>query len=440
MNRTVKITIIIVTLSVVALFVFARMTSKGNTENLYTEVQEGRFELSIIATGELVPEKSTDINAPEIQQRGGPRGGGGDIRSSMMRISDIVPEGTIVKEGDYVARLDRTEYDNTLKDDYERLTSLKSNLEMKLLDTAVSLNSLRDDIKNQKYLVAEAELKLRNSKYEAPDIIRQAEIGLDKAQRTLEQKERYYLLRKAQTLQDIKNNNWYISRVQSRIDALEELLLKFNITAPSDGMVIYKRDMRGIKRKSGSMITPFDRVVASIPDLSVMNSKTYVSEIEVNKVKPGMLVDITIDAFPLKSYKGKVLSVANIGEELPNSDSKVFETLIRIEGSDPALRPAMTTSNKINIKTIEKGTYVPSECIMADKDSITFVYTRNRTKRIVIPGESNDKNTLIINGLDPGTIVYLSKPENSDRFRTEGEDLVPVIRERNRKKNAPSGL
>ena len=38
-----------------------------------------------------------------------------------LKIQDIVPEGTIVKEGDYIAQLDRTTYDNTLKDEHENL-------------------------------------------------------------------------------------------------------------------------------------------------------------------------------------------------------------------------------------------------------------------------------------------------------------------------------
>jgi len=49
-----------------------------------------------------------------------------------------------------------------------------------------------------------------------------------------------------------------------------------------------------------------DRVVATLPDLSSMLSKVYVSEIEVSKVKPGQTAKITIDAFPGKSYAGTV--------------------------------------------------------------------------------------------------------------------------------------
>ena len=81
-------------------------------------------------------------------------------------------------------------------------------------------------------------------------------------------------------------------------------------------MVIYKREWGGDKRKVGSEISPFDPVVATLPDLSSMISKTYVNEIDVSKVKVGQRVRLTVDAFPEKSYSGVVTSVANIGEQL----------------------------------------------------------------------------------------------------------------------------
>lgn len=434
MKRTLTITTIILLVSIIGLSAFNKLASRKRDSVNLTEVMKGNFEVTVIATGELMAEKSMDILAPEIVQRGNQRGGGGDIRSSMMRIQDLIPEGTMVKPGDFIAQLDKTEYDNTLKDDKERLATFHTNLEMKILDSAVILNSIRDEIKNQKFLISEAAITLRNSKFESPEIIRQAEIALDKAKRVLEQKERYYELRKAQTLQDIRNTKFFIGRVTGRVEGTEELISKFTITSPSEGMVIYKRDLRGNRRKIGSMVSPFDRVVATIPDLSVMMSKTFVSEIEVSKVRVGQKVNITIDAFPAKSFTGTVVSIANIGEALPNSDSKVFETLIRIDGTDPALRPSMTTSNKIFIKTMDDVIYVPIGCIQAGTDSIPYVYTKNKYKQIVVPGEANEKNIIIEQGLKPGTSVYVMEPENHENFKTSGKELIPIIKERNKAK------
>ena len=122
-----------------------------------------------------------------------------------LKIQDIVPEGTVVNEGDYIAQLDRTSYANTLKDAQETLTTYKTNVEMKVLDTAVVLTNLRDDIKNQRYVVEEAGITLAQSKFEPPATIRQTEIALDKAQRNLQQLIKGYQLRIAQNLSEINH-------------------------------------------------------------------------------------------------------------------------------------------------------------------------------------------------------------------------------------------
>jgi HlyD family secretion protein len=429
MKKTYIIIGIVIVSAFVSLYIFNILASKKNTRELYTEVISGEFEIAVTATGQLIPEKSVDIKGPEFA-------GGRDIRGVVIKIQDLIPEGTVVKEGDYVAALDRTDINNTLKDESERLTTLLANLEMKMLDTAVVLNSLRDEIKNQKFIIEECAMTLRNSKYEPPTRIRQAEIDLDKAQRILEQRERSYTRKYAQSVTDIYNQNYWISRVTKRVKDLEEVLAGFTITAPSSGMVIYKREWRGNKRKIGSTINPMDRVVATLPDLTSMISKTFVNEIDVSKIKSGLKVNITIDAFPKKAYTGLVLSVANIGEKLPNTEDKVFEVLIRIDGSDPLLRPSMTTWNKIVIKTVKDAFYIPIECVQAGADSIPFVYKKNKTRQIVVLGDVNEKNIIIEKGVSPGTMLFLNNPEKPESFKLSGEDLIPVIKAREKERRA----
>jgi len=450
MKKTIIISGLVVGLTIIALVIFNRFASRVDDSDLITEAKVGNFDITVSATGELFAEHSIDINAPEMvdrnQNQNQSRGGGGaagrgmagmggnGIRLSPLRIQDLVPEGTVVKKGDYIAQLDRSEYDNTMKDDVDRLKTQQTDLEMRILDSAVTLTSLRDDIKNQIAAVAEAEMKFRNSKYESPDVLRQAEIGYDKSLRVLEQKQRFYQLSVAKTRQDILNYKFRLDMTESRINGTKDLLAEFTITSPGDGMVIYKRDLRGSKRKVGSMISPYDRVIATIPDLSSMFSKTFISEIEVSKIKPGQKVDISVDAFPRKALKGSVITVANIGETLDNSDSKVFETHIRLEGSDPELRPSMTTGNKIFINSFDNVVYIPTECIMSGTDSVTFVYTKNRVKQIVVPGESNDKHTIIAKGLTPGTKVYLAEPLEHEKFSLSGEEFIPEIKDRARQR------
>jgi HlyD family secretion protein len=424
---------IVIALSFIILFALTKITSRRNPTEFYTEVQKGQFDIAVASAGELMAEKSIDIKGPEIAM-------GRDIRFFMIKIQDLIPEGTVVKEGDYVATLDRTDLNNSLKDTQTNLETLQTALNMKLLDTAVVLNDLRDQIKNQKYTVQEAAITLRNSKFEPAPTIRSAEIALDKAKRTLEQLNRSFAQKLAQNKTDIINQTYWVNKNARRVKDLEEVLAGFTIKAPSSGMVIYKKEWSGTKRKVGSMINPFDRVVATLPDLTTMLSKTYVNEIDVSKMQKGQVADITIDAFPLKKFTGTVSYVANIGEKLNNSNDKVFEVQIKIEGSDPALRPSMTTGNKVIVKTAKDAIFIPIECVQAGSDSIPFVYTKNGLKQIVLLGESNEKNVLVEKGLKPGTMIYLNNPENPDKFKLSGKELIAVIKEREKLKSDIAGM
>lgn len=429
MKKTVIIAGIIVIVAIIILIVISKMTSKKDIANLYAESKNGQFDIVVTTTGELQSKKSTDITGPEFSQSR-------NIRAMDIKITDIVPEGTEVKGGDYVATLDRTAFDNSLKDELEKLTTYQTNLEMKILDTAVTLSNLRDNIKNLRFSVEEAAITLQQSKYEPPTTIREAEIALDKANRSLDQNIRGYSLRVEQAKSDMRTAKTNLSEQTTRVTDLQTVLSKFIITAPSSGMIIYKRDRMGTKRKVGSSISPWDNVVATLPDMSSMISKTYVNEIDVSKVKPGQHVEIVVDAFPEKSYTGTVTNVANIGEQLPNADAKVFEVLIEVDGSDPILRPSMTTGNKIITKTINDVTFIPLESVQAGPDSIPFVYMKNGTRQVVVLGESNENNVVVEKGLVPGVQLYLNTPEKPEKYSLVGQELIAVIRERENIKKA----
>jgi HlyD family secretion protein len=429
MKRTLIITGIIVVVAIIILIVFGKLTSKKDITNLFVESKRGQFEIVVTTTGELQAENSTDIRGPEFTQMR-------NIRGMDIKIQDLVPEGTEVKKGDFIATLDRTAFDNTLKDELEKLTTYETNMEMKILDTAVTLSSLRDNIKNLRFTVEEAAITLQQSKYEPPTTIRQAEISLDKANRSLEQAIMGYSLRVEQAKSDIRSNKIILSDQRTRVGDLQHLLSQFAVIAPSSGMVIYKRDRMGAKRKIGSSINPWDNVVATLPDMSSMISKTYVNEIDVSKVKSGQIVEIIVDAFPERSYTGVVTSVANIGEQLPNADAKVFEVLIKVDGSDKILRPSMTTGNKIITKTIDDVIFIPLESVQAGADSIPFVYLKNGNRQVVVLGESNENNVVIEKGLNPEVQIYLSSPGNPESFKLVGEELITIIKDRAKAKKA----
>jgi len=424
-KKTLIITIAL-TAFVIGILIYSGISGKEKEVILETEVQRGEFEIAVVVTGELQAMNETEINGPS-----GLRGRNLRIRS--VKIQNLIAEGTVVDSGDWVATLDRSEADNELKDVMDQIEKLETSLMSAKLDTTIELRGLRDDLINLKFNMEEAKITLEQSKFEPPATIRQAEINLEKAERAYEQARDNYELRVQQARGDIREAELNLIREQRRMSDMEDVLSQFDIRAPAPGMVIYKRGWNGEKRTVGSEINPWDLAVATLPDLSTMISKTYVNEIDISKVRTGQEVMIGVDAFPEKEFTGEVINVANIGEQLPNTDAKVFEVRIELNERDTILRPSMTTSNRVITKVLDDVLYLPLEAMHAN-DSLTFVYTKNRLKRVVVPGETNENAIIIEQGLKEGDVVYLSTPADPDLFKYEGLELMDIIREREMEK------
>jgi hypothetical protein len=399
----------------------------GSSESVDQKVktQKGLFEIVVTTTGELQALNMEKIEAPEELR-------GRNVRISDIKIMDLVAEGTVVDSGEYVGALDRSSLDNTLKSTETELEQIKTQYENALVDTSLNLRQMRDNIQNLLFTLEESKITMEQSMYEPPATQRKAKNDYDRALRNYEQELQRYSLRQEQETGKVKDIMVKLSRKESEYNDMLDLLSKFTIYAPKPGMVIYLKEWGGTKRKVGSTISPWDRTIATLPDLSVMVSKTYVNEVDISKIKSGQTVRLGVDAFPDKKYTGVVTDVANVGEQLKNSDAKVFEVLVRMNRADSILRPSMTTSNEILISTIENVVYLPLEALYAD--SIPFVYRTNGKKQVVIPGEMNDNFRIIEQGLEEGDEVYLSTPEHSETFELTGTDLIQIINDREAKR------
>ncbi len=401
---------------------YSMVSGSEKAEQLVVEVQRGEFEILVPVTGELQALNSTDVIAPkQLRSR--------NLRIRSVKIQDMVPEGTVVDSGDYVATLDRSEADNTLKDIMDELEKMASEYTKTRLDTTIQLRNLRDELINLRFNMEEAEITLEQSKFEPPATIRQARINLDKAGRAYEQAKKNYHLKVEQARADMTEVSINLAKQRRKKEEMEEVLRQFEIRAPAPGMIIYKREWGGSKRTVGSEIHSWDLTVATLPDMSSMVSRTYVNEIDISKVREGQPVRIGVDAFPEKDYTGAVREVANIGEQLPNTDAKVFEVLIELNESDSILRPAMTTSNFIVTRQYEDVLSVPLETVHQN-DSLTYVYTKQGTRKVAVLGEANENYIIVEQGLEEGEKILLSVPEEPENYRFAGLELMEVIKQR----------
>jgi len=377
---------------------------KSQSKSLTTKVKKGEFKIYVAATGELKAKNSEEIKGPS------------GMRSAQIwqaTISDMVAEGTVVKAGDYVATLDRTELETKLKEAQTEIDKTQTQLEQAKIDTAIELRGIRDELVNLKFSMQEKKLQVEQSKYEPRMVIQQAEIDLEKSQRDYKQLEKKYELTQTKSRAKISEILATLSQVELRRQRLVDLSNEFVVKAPKGGMVIYARSWNG-KVGPGSQISTWDPVVAELPDLSLMISKTYVNEVDISKVQKGQDVKIKVDAFPDKSYTGKVITVANVGEQLEGYDAKVFEVTVQVNEVDSILRPAMTTSNEILTYTFQDVLYLPLEAVQSDSVSYVFKKTDGKVvKQEIIAGETNDNEVMIELGLKADEEVLLVVPDDA---------------------------
>jgi multidrug efflux pump subunit AcrA (membrane-fusion protein) len=369
-------------------------------------VEEGSFDVTVLNTGELRAKNYTEISAPSALRQ---------VGIWQVKISNLVAEGTVVKEGEFVAELDKTEIMNKINEEQLNVQKKQSEFKSTQLDTTLTMRDARDELFNLKYAVEERKLTKEQSIYEPPAVLRQAEIEYEKAIRNYDQKKENYKTKQQQSVTKMQIIGNELTKAQNRLSELTTTLAQFTITAPKSGMVIYAKEWDGKKKIVGSTVNTWDPTVANLPDLRTMESITYINEVDIQKVKTNQLVNIGLDAQTGKKLQGIVKSVASIGEQKPNSEAKVFEVVIDVTSIDTSLRPAMTTSNSISTNTLKNVLSIPIECVHTEGTK-SFVYKlddKKAVKQEVKIGASNETHTVILKGLLAKETVYLSIPKDT---------------------------
>lgn len=374
--------------------------------DLLTSPKRGEFVVDVHTSGELRAKNSVEIKGPQ---------GGRDVRLFNLKIQSIIPEGTIVKKGDFVAELDRSEITTKLQDLELELQQTESKVTQAELDSTLELSQARDNLINLTYALEERQIAVDQSQYESPAVQRQAEIDLDKANRQLEQEKKNYQTKVRQNIAKMSDVETDLLKKKNEYNKVRDLMREFTVYAPDQGMLIYNRDFSGNKIAEGDEISAWNPIVAELPDFTTMESVTYVNEVDIQKVKRNQAVEIGLDAVPDKKLTGTVTSVANIGEQKKNSDSKVFEVIVVIAETDSLLRPAMTTSNRIIIDRVDDALYIPLETVHG-LDSLNFVYKKSGLSPVlqqVELGIMNENEVIVHRGLDKNDQIYLSLPSDT---------------------------
>jgi len=386
-----------------------RSESSASASELIVTVHPADFAVTVTTAGELRAPKFTGVTSPPELEA---------AQVWQLKIDSLVPEGTIVHKGDFVARLDQTPLTQRISYTSLELQKAQAVYEQAQLDSTLNLSTERDNLQTLQSAVEEKTLAQEQAAFEAPAIKRQAAIAVERARRALEQAKLDYQTKVKKADATMRQVGADLEQARRQFQTAQNVVDQLTILAPADGIVSHwVNPWDGAKRGMGDQITAGQPMVAMLPDLSVMESVTYLNEIDVRKVTAGLPVTLKLDADPSKVLRGRVSSVAGAGEQRPNSDAKVFEVHVAIEGTDTTLRPGMTTSNTIAVQHVANALAVPLEALGNDH-GVAFVYKRagHVVKQEVRPGAINEDAVVITQGLVPGDRILLATPTNADRL------------------------
>jgi len=393
----------------ILILAFLIFSGVKRSSNIY-RVKRENFEALISCKGEIQSEKAELITIPFIF-------GDRTLEIYDTQIKDLVPEGSILKKGDFVGLLDQGRVKQLKENNVEVLKkALFENNDAKI-DSAVDLEALRDGIEQFGFDVRYLKVEFDQSVYESPAFQRKAQMAYERGLRQLEEKKRAYQL----TQQSLRIR---IERAENIINKLVEKDKKYQIafddsriTAPKDGMLIYGRTYgRGGSRKLSinSWVSMQNPVIATLPDLTIPVSETYVEEIYISKIKVGDSARVYIDAIKNLQKVGIISNISNVGQEMAGFDSKVFKVIIRIAKDQSPIKPAMTTNNEIIISREQNVLVIPRTALFTE-DGRQYVYVREHGEdliRDVECGNESDKFAVIKKGLKEGDKILLSRPEN----------------------------
>ena len=387
---------------------------KGKKEKLIpvkvVEVKRGEVKNVIDATGIVKPQVGAEIKV--------------GARISGTVVEENVKVGDFVKKGDLIAVIDNRELKAELERAKANLKEIEKTYpkrikeqELKVksaeADWSSALSRLKAEEENlrlkkweferqkkllsigytteEKFKRAKAELKGAESSYtSALEGVKKAEFNL-KAQR--------------EELERLKAE--YSERLKEAKERLKEAEVRYSysfIYAPISGVISFVSTQRGETVVAGLNAPQF----VTILDPKKLENWIYVDETEIGKIKKGMKVEFTVDAYRNKTFKAKVVEIYPKPKILNN----VVYYIVVARGFKGAelLRPEMTTHNKIITGVRRNVLVVPNEAVKW-KNGKFVVYKVVDSKIVEVPvqvGWSDDEYTEIKSGLKEGDRVALS--------------------------------
>ncbi len=356
-NKKLWIAIGIVALAVIAYLLLSGGKKEEKVEFETAKVEEGNIQTTITATGTIEPVTSVTV--------------GTQVSGIVSKL--YVDYNSVVKKGQVIAELDKTNLISELTAQRANLSSAQSSLNYQ------QANYNRYKTLYDKGLVSANE-------YESA------------------------LLQYNQAKEQVKTARESVQRAQTNLGYA-------TITSPIDGVVLSKSVEEG-QTVAASFNTPELFTIAQ--DLTDMRVIADIDEADIGGVKEGQRVSFTVDAFPEDKFEGQVTQVRQ--QATTESNVVTYEVVISARNNDLKLKPGLTAN--VTIFTLEKNgvlvapakalRFMPNEALLQEGQSIEDVEAPKKlwTKEgnvfkahKVETGTTNGVLTEIVSGVSAGTEV-----------------------------------
>jgi len=195
-----------------------------------------------------------------------------------------------------------------------------------------------------------------------------------------------------------------VAAADARVAAAEASINLSHITAPFSGTITSVGVMPGDQVAPGT-------VAFGLADLSRLLIDVQVSEVDIENVRAGQAVTVTLDAAPDRTYHGEVTEVGLTGMSVQGVVD--FDVTVELQDADDVVRPGMTAAASIVVNEIHDVLLIPNRAVRV-QDGQRIVYVLRDGQIAVVPivlGASSETDSQVLEGdLQSGDLIVLNPP------------------------------
>jgi len=312
------------------------------------------FDIKVHATGQLQSAASFFVGCPAVE------------RVWQYTVSFLAPEGKEVKEGDMILTFDAREIMQRLQLKQSELDTGLKELDKMRLQEQQTLEYLALKCEEEKVNKQKA---VRKAEYPdgliAPMDLEKARMGLELADLQEKLADKRLSNQVSGMKSRIQVQESKVRLLKAEVERLERDVRKMNVLAPKAGIVVYTPSWNGKKKAVGDSCW-FGETILELPDLSRMQMKAVILEVQAGRVKVGQPAEVRLDSNPDRVYKGVITSLGRVFRVKSDSQPAiVFDAVIDLSESDPGLmRPGMAAGVNITVSSKKDVLQVPEAAIV----------------------------------------------------------------------------